>query len=165
MRREKIRPGTILTTSTGTELEFLQPNTNISDAVSLGRLILLCIAAGEGLPEFMLTSDASNANFASTMVAEAPAVKLFQAEQQLFTAEFDDLWRWVMSEAVRLGLLPSDFFRLVRSHWTAPDLVSRDRPKERLADVALVRQGILSPQEVARRDGVDPEVMRGEMGG
>ncbi|MBI3466144.1 MAG: phage portal protein [Planctomycetes bacterium] len=164
LRREKIRPGTILTTSAGTELQFLHPETNIGEAVPLGRLILLCIAAGQGLPEFMLTSDASNANYASTMVAEAPAVKMFQAEQQFFIAEFDDLWRWVMGEAVRLGLLPVDFFRLMRAHWTAPDLVSRNRPKERLADVRLVGAGILSRQEVARREGVDPEVMAGELG-
>ena len=76
-RRERFRPGTILTTSQGTELEYLQPNTNFGDAAPLGRMLLLCAAAGAGLPEFMLTSDASNANFSSTMVAEGPAVKMF----------------------------------------------------------------------------------------
>jgi len=162
IRKEKVRAGTILTTSQGTDLQFLQPDTNFADAVPLGRLLLLCLAAGQGLPEFMLTSDASNANFASTMVAEGPAVKLFQAEQQFFIAEFQRLWRWVMSEAMRAGLLPSDFHEQVEPHWHAPELVSRDRARERMADVRLCDAGILSRAEVARRDGTDPELMRAE---
>ncbi len=162
-RREAIRPGTILTTNQSTEIQFLQPNTNFGDAVPLGRMLLLNIAAGAGLPEFMLTSDASNANFASTMVAEGPAVKLFQSEQQFFAGEFNRLWRWVMSDAVDLGLLPADFFDRIAPQWTFPQLVNRDRSKERLADVRLVESQILSRAEVARRDGVDPKVMREEL--
>ncbi len=72
-------------------------------------MLLLGVAAGVGLPEFMLTSDASNANYASTMVAEGPAVKLFQSEQQFFAREFTRLWRWVMEVAIELGYLPETF--------------------------------------------------------
>ena len=165
IRAERIRPGTILTTNHGTDIEFLQPKTNFSDAVPLGRMLLLCTAAGAGLPEFMLTSDASNANFASTMVAEGPAVKLFQREQQFFGREFSRLWRWVMEEAVSLRLLPRNAIEQVEPFWTFPQLVNRDRPRERLADVRLVEAGVLSRAEVARRDGADPEAMRGEIAG
>lgn len=163
VRRETLRPGTILTTNHGTEIQYLQPNTNFGDAVPLGRVLLLCTAAGAGLPEFMLTSDASNSNYASTMVAEGPAVKLFQSEQQFFAGEFTRLWRWIMSEAVALRLLPADFFELIEPAWSFPQLVSRDRPRERLADVRLVESRVLSRAEVARRDGVDPATMRSEL--
>jgi capsid protein len=163
VRRERIRPGTILTTNHATEIQFLQPNTNFGDAVPLGRMLLLCAAAGAGLPEFMLTSDASNANFASTMVAEGPAVKLFQSEQQFFAAEFTRLWRWVMADAVAQGLLPAGSLTRVEPQWSFPQLVNRDRPRERLADVRLVESRVLSRAEVARRDGADPEMMRGEL--
>ncbi|QDT52051.1 Phage portal protein, lambda family [Caulifigura coniformis] len=163
MGREAIRPGTILTTNQSTEVQFLQPNTNFGDAVPLGRMLLLNVAAGAGLPEFMLTSDASNANFASTMVAEGPAVKLFQSEQQFFAGEFHRLWRWIMTDAVELGLLPADFFERVTPRWTFPQLVNRDRTRERLADVRLVESQVLSRAEVARRDGVDPKTMREEL--
>lgn len=161
-RRERFAPGSILTTNHGTEIQFLQPNTNFGDAVPLGRMLLLSAAAGAGLPEFMLTADASNANFASTMVAEAPAVKFFQGEQEFFAKEFTRLWRWVMLEAVQLGLLPDDFFLRIDVRWTFPQLVNRDRSQERMADVALVEAGVLSRSEVARRDGVDPGVMQAE---
>ena len=162
-RRERVQPGTILTTNHGTDIQFLQPNTNFGDAVPLGRMLLLSVAAGAGLPEFMLTSDASNANFASTMVAEGPAVKLFQGEQQFFAAEFTRLWRWIMQDGIDLGLLPEDFFDLVEIHWTFPQLINRDRPRERLADVQLIRSGVLSRAEVARRDGANPNRMQAEL--
>jgi len=163
VRREKFRAGTIVTTSQGTDLQFLQPNTNFADAIPLGRMLLLSMAAGEGIPEFMLTSDASNGNYASTMVSEGPAVKMFQSEQQFFIEEFTRLWKWVMRDAMRLGELPANFFEKVRCQWGVPQLVNRDRTKERLADSRLVDQGILSRAEVARRDGVDPEMMRMEV--
>jgi len=162
-RKERYRPGTIVTTSPGTELQFLQPKTNFGDAVPLGRLVLLSIAAGAGVPEYMLSSDASNGNFASTMVAEGPAVKLFESEQQFFSGEFARLWRWVMSEAMRHGKLPDDFFEQVGLQWSFPQLVNRDRAEERRADVQLAEAEILSRAEVARRDGVDPATMRAEI--
>lgn len=163
VRRETLRPGTVLTTNHGTEIQYLQPNTNFGDAVPLGRVLLLCTAAGAGLPEFMLTSDASNSNYASTMVAEGPAVKLFQSEQQFFAGEFTRLWRWVMADAIALRLLPADLFDRIEPAWSFPQLVSRDRPRERLADVRLVESRVLSRAEVARRDGVDPQTMREEL--
>ncbi|MEX0716514.1 MAG: phage portal protein [Planctomycetaceae bacterium] len=162
-RSERYGAGTILTTSPGTELKFLHPDTNFGDAVPLGRLLLLCVAAGTGLPEFMLTSDASNANFASTMVAEGPAVKLFHGEQRFFADEFTPIWRWVMQQGIARGLLPERFFDEVVSHWTFPQLVTRDRPRERLADARLAEAKILSRAEVARRDNTDPAVMRSEI--
>ena len=161
-RTDRFKPGSILTTNQATEIKFLQPDTNFGDAVPLGRLLLLSVAAGVGLPEFMLTSDASNANFASTMVAEGPAVKLFQSEQLFFAKEFTRLWRWVMEVAIQQGRLPGDFFDRVEASWTYPQLVTRDRPRERAADAQLVELGILSRSEVARRDGVEPDRMRAE---
>ena len=161
-RTERFKPGSILTTNQATEIKFLHPDTNFGDAVPLGRMLLLSIAAGVGLPEFMLTSDASNANYASTMVAEGPAVKLFQNEQQFFSQEFTRLWRWVMEVALQLGLLPGNFFEQVEAGWTFPQLVTRDRPRDREADARLVELGILSRSEVARRDGVEPDRMQSE---
>ena len=99
------------------------------------------------------------------MVAEGPAVKLFQSEQQFFAAEFTRLWRWIMSEAVSQGRLPGEFFDHVEPQFSFPQLINRDRPRERMADVRLVESEILSRAEVARRDGVDPEIMRTEIAG
>ena len=159
----RLQPGTVLTTGNSTEVQFVQPDTNYGDAVPLGRLLLLSTAAGCGLPEFMLTSDASNANYASTMIAEGPAVKMFQAQQHFFAEEFTRLWRWVMVNAVAAGRLPAEFFDSIAAEWCFPELVSRDRPRERHVDTRMVSAHILSRAEVARREGLDPDVMRREI--
>lgn len=161
--REKYRAGTILTTSEGTNLQYLNPTTNFRDGVPLGRLMLLCAAAGSGLPEYMLTSDASNANYSSTLVAEGPAVKLFHSEQQFFAAEWNRLWRWVLLQNIANGQLPENTFERIKPEWTFPNLAARDRPRERLADVRLANAGILSKAEVARRDNADPQQMQAEI--
>ncbi len=164
-RHERIRPGTILTTSAGTEIKYLQPDTNFGDAVPLGRMILLSIAAGAGIPEFMLTADAANGNYSSTMVAEGPAVKLFQSEQRFFTRAFTALWRKLMRDAVRLGVSSVGELHQVEPRWTYPELISRDRPRERQADVELIRAGVLSRAEVQRREQLEPRAMRAEIAG
>jgi capsid protein len=161
--RERFLPGSILTTSESTNLQFLSPPTQIRDSAALGRMMLLSAAAGAGLPEYMLTGDASNANYASTMIAEGPAVKLFQSEQRFLAVELSRLWRWVMREAIAQRLLPAEFLDAAEPEWTFPTLVARDRARERYADVRLVRAGVLSRSEVARRENVDPAVMRAEL--
>ncbi|MBB01912.1 MAG: hypothetical protein CMJ47_04630 [Planctomyces sp.] len=162
-RQERIRPGTILTTSTGTDIKYLQPDTNFGDAVPLGRMILLGIAAGAGIPEFMLTSDAANGNYASTMVAEGPAVKLFQSEQAFFARAFARLWRRLMAEAVAVNVVSEADIAAVELRWSFPQLVSRDRPREREADVRLIETGVLSRAEVQRREQLDPRAMQAEV--
>ncbi|MCA8987530.1 MAG: phage portal protein [Planctomycetaceae bacterium] len=163
MRSERIRPGSIVTTSTGTEMKFLQPDTNFGDAVPLGRMLLLCVAAGAGLPEFMLTGDASNGNYASTMIAEGPAVKLFRNEQRLISEGLGRLWKLVMDQGVETGVLDSRELRKVERCWVYPELVSRDRPREREVDVRLIEAGVLSRAEVQRREKLDPRQVEEEL--
>ena len=69
------KPGTILTGNKGVEHEFISPKLDAGDVIAFFREYKLSIAAGLGTPEFMITSDASNANFASTLVAESPFLR------------------------------------------------------------------------------------------
>ncbi len=68
-----------------------------------------------------------------------------------------------MSEAVRQRLLPEDFFERITLSWSLPQLINRDRPRERFADVQLVKQKVLSRAEIARRDNADPNLMHKEI--
>jgi hypothetical protein len=99
------------------------------------------------------------------MVAEGPAVKRFQTEQRFFADEFERLWRRIVEHAITTGDLPAETLARLTPKWTFPQLVPRDRPRERLADVRLVDTGVLSRAEVARREGVDPATMRMELTG
>ena len=160
-RRQRIEPGTILDVQ-GYDLELLAPNTHFDDAAVLGRMILLSVAAGTGLPEFMLSADASNANYASTLVAEGPAVRHFAAWQAFFAGQWRKLFRMLMGEAVRLGLLTAGEAGRVALQITPPPLAVRDRHREAQADALYYDRGALSARELARRDHADPDLMQRE---
>ena len=77
-----------------------------------GRHILLNIAAGSGLAEYMVTGDASNANYSSSMVAESPAVKEFEDIQDESKDAYIEIWDRVMENGMRYkkGLPKKCFF-------------------------------------------------------
>ena len=96
------------------------------------------------MPEFMLTSDASNANYSSTMVAEGPAVKMFdRLQHEMLGDDIELLWR-VLAHAVAAGRLPSEALRRVDIRGIPPTLAVRDRLKDAQADQILVRNGAMS---------------------
>lgn len=92
-------PGTIINANAGVDYEFKSPNINATDAAEDGRNIKLSMAAGTNLPEYVF-GDASNANFASTMIAESPFVKGIKFWQLLFEAHAAEMFRRVLQAAV-----------------------------------------------------------------
>jgi capsid protein len=108
------------------------------------------------MPEFMLTSDASNANYASTMVAEGPAVRMFERLQhEMLEDDVQVMWR-VVAGAVDSGRLPREALGAVEIQGLPPSLAVRDRLKEVQADRILVQSGAMSVQTMAARNGLDP---------
>jgi len=89
----------------GVDYEFKTPNVQAADAQHDGRAILLGISAGSGLPEFMVTSDASNGNYASTMVSEAPGTMEFEDWQEDFEDLFKDIYAAMIETAIAGQLL------------------------------------------------------------
>ncbi len=108
-KRKNIRPGTILNASQGVKYEMLSPNLNAADAKEDGRNIKLNMAAGTNLPEYMF-GDASNQNYASSLIAESPFVKAIQFWQIFYEVYFSEIYRQVIQNAVDAGVLkaPSD---------------------------------------------------------
>ncbi len=106
---------------------------------------LRAIAARLVMPEFMLTSDASNASYASTMVAEGPAVRMFQADcsTSWWTTTFKS-WSGLSPPRPRPAVCPERPPRPSRSNAVPPSLAVRDRLREAQADQILVRAGAMS---------------------
>ncbi len=98
----------VFTTNKGVDYEFLTPNLQAADVWHDGRHILLSIAAGAGLPEFMVTSDSSNANYASTLIAEAPGVKEFEDWQDTFAEHFKVMFAKVIQAGIEAGAIPEE---------------------------------------------------------
>jgi hypothetical protein len=150
-------PGTILDAFAGVEYEFPVTGIDASRYVAVLQAELRAIASRLVMPEFMLTSDASNANYSSTMVAEGPAVKMFQRLQHDMIEDDLELLDRVIAHAVAVGRLPHEAIASIDIQAVPPTLAVRDRLKETRADRILLRSKAMSVQTMAMRQGLDPD--------
>jgi len=140
VKRESFRGGTILTATGGVKYEMLSPNINASDVAEDGRNIKLNMAAGTNLPEYVF-GDASNANFASTMIAESPFVKAVKFFQTFFEYHFCQIYKKVIENAVAVKLIEPvdeiDFLKKLKgvSDLTEQDDEGIDRKAERMKEL------------------------------
>lgn len=158
IRKQIFEPGTIIDTNMNTEYQFLEPKINAEDVKADGRSIMLAVCAATGLPEYMVTGDASNANYSSTLVSESPAVREFQHWQSFFEDVFQEIWDCVQNQEIGLKV---DSDCVV----TFPDLISRDTEKEAKTNEILLANSVISLQEWRRREGVDNDKMEKEING
>ena len=149
-------PGTIIDSGSNTEYQFPVSAIDASKYILVLQAELRAIASRLVMPEFMLTSDASNANYASTMIAEGPAVRMFERLQHEVIAEDKQLFKMLIREAMYQGLLPPGVLHRVSIHAIAPMLAARDRLNEAKADAILYNLGVLSKETLAMRYGLDP---------
>ncbi len=152
---KRFGPGTILDSYGGLDYEFPASTIDASSYVTVLQAELRAIASRLVMPEFMLTSDASNANYSSTMIAEGPAVKMFsrlQAEQ--IEEDLAVMWR-VVGNAIDANRLPPEVLNLLEIQASAPSLGVRDARQEAEVFEIQARNGILSPQTWSLRSGLD----------
>jgi hypothetical protein len=148
-------PGTILDAPAGLEYDFPARGLDAASFVAVLQAELRAIAARLVMPEFMFTSDASNANYASTMVAEGPAMKMFERLQaSMIEQDRAVMWR-VVDNAVRAGRLPQDVRNLVDIQIIPPSLHVRDQLRGAQVDRIAFDAGILSPQTWSQHLGLD----------
>jgi hypothetical protein len=148
-------PGTILDTHADVEYDFPAAGLDAGAYVAILQAELRAIASRLVMPEFMLTSDASNANYSSTMIAEGPAMRMFarlQAEQ--VADDLDVMWR-VVRTAVASGRLPPEALTTIDIQATPPSLAVRDHLAEAQRFRIEYLNGILSPQSWSQRSGLD----------
>ena len=153
---QRFTPGTIIDTYGGTDYQFPIAAIDASRYILILQAELRAIAARLVIPEFMLTSDASNANYSSTMVAEGPAVRMFERLQYDTIADDIVVLRRVLENGISHRILPYDTFKRVQLHAIPPMLAVRDRLKEARADEILLRSGVLSAHTMSMRYGLDP---------
>ncbi|MDO4587372.1 MAG: phage portal protein [Planctomycetia bacterium] len=154
---EIFQPGTIIDAQAGIDYQFPIAAIDASRYIQILQAELRAIAARLVMPEFMLTSDASNANYSSTMIAEGPAVRMFERIQEDMIHDDIDLLQEVVKNAAITNRLPKDVLKCVKIQAVPPTLAVRDRYKETKADEILLKHGIISPQTMALRYGLNPE--------
>ena len=101
------RYGTVAVHNENIEWKWVEPKIDAADCAEDGRQMRLSIAGGVQMPEYMLTSDASNQNYASSMVAESPFIQAVEAERKFFEEEIKVIFQKVIERGIRGGALPS----------------------------------------------------------
>jgi len=153
--------GTILTSSGNVEYDFPAMNIGAADLVETLSANLRAIAARFGITETMMSTDASNNNYASALVAEAPAVKTFERMQRLLGQAIGErrtrpersiLWMQI-AHAVDIGLLPGDVMDRITIRAKGPGLISRDYDREANTAKTYLDMGVWSPQTVTVESG------------
>lgn len=153
-KKVNFRGGTVITAGPGVEYQMMAPNIQASDVKEDGRNIILAMAAGMNTPEYIF-GDASNANYASTMIAESPFVKMIQYFQVFFEDFWGQLFKAVIQNAVEARMLEApnddDFVAQLKKIRT----LAEDAPPEGLDDTSDEPKGTekddadLSPREAA----------------
>ena len=115
------------------------------------------------MPEFMLTSDASNANYSSTMVAEGPAVKYFERLQWDMIVDDRAVFDRVLDAAVAAGTLGQDLVDRVTIHAEPPGVQTRDALQEAQASEILNRMWAKSARTTTEEIGLDPDVEKARL--
>lgn len=113
------------------------------------------------IPEFMISGDASNANYASALVAESPFVKAREADQLVFSGEFRSLLWKVIRLAYdggffsRFNLRFAELQEAIYLKIDPPSVATRDRKADVDADKVLVDSGAMSVRTMAANAGLD----------
>jgi len=169
---KKYRAGTILDVDGNTEYEFPAIGANIGGIAEAKSSLLRTAAAGVCMAEYMITSDASNGNFASSQVAESPCISIFLATQHDFCEVFgngayvegaENGIQWDAIEyAVEQGQLDPAALDMVALKSVGPNIVVRDRTQETTRLSMLAEKGIISRDQWAKAEGEEKAAITDE---
>lgn len=129
-------------------------------AAAVARLI----GARWSMPEYLISGDASNANYSSTMVAESPFVKASLARQAKYGRIQTNILYRVLNIALKAGKLRSfqvedigDLRHVIDVVAKAPSMEVREKKPETERRKILKDEGILSDATWAEEEGYDYE--------
>lgn len=154
---KKFRPATIIDAKVGTEYEFPSIGLNPAAPVEVLGAELRATASSKSMPEYMVGSDASNANYSSTMVAESPAVRFFEGEQEDMIEADLDLINAAIQHAIDSGVLRPEVLTDLQIVVTAPKLVTRDPESVAKTDQIYMQARVKSPQTVQGELSLDTD--------
>ncbi len=149
-------PGTILDAHAGVEYDFPAAGLDAANYVVILQAELRAIASRLVMPEFMLTSDASNANYSSTMMAEGPRDPHVRPAASLARSRRP---RRHVARAPRRDQRgagsPPRRSTTLEIQAAPPTLAVRDPLQEAEAYRIEFQSGILSPQTWSQKRGLD----------
>lgn len=110
-----------------------------------------------GMPEFMVSGDASNNNYASILVSGGPFVRQIEYTQAKLKRVYKKLMEQVLKNGAKAGTFPVEMLEQVEIDVQAPSPVIQDKLVEAQTYDIEARNKVISPQEWAAKLGRDPE--------
>jgi hypothetical protein len=156
-RYRAVGPGTVIDAGPGVSYEAPVSSVNAGNNVSVLQAELRAAAARLNMPEYMFSGDASNADYASSLVAEAPAVKGFLALQGKFGRFFRRVVLNAIRHEVKFDRLPADVLTRYTIKPSYPSVVVRDQLQEAQKDQILHVARVMSTRTWRDRAGLDNE--------
>ena len=157
------KPGTVKFHNDKIVWEAIDAKINAQDSEADLRAIKLMSVAGSGQPEYMITGDASNANFASTQETTLAFLKCLEDYQDLFEHLLSSLFNKVFFYAQKYGEAPETFTDQNGEEIPMNSLVSVTFPETKPKDIeklgrylqTLQLMGIASDETLASMAGID----------
>lgn len=151
--------------------------------IEVAQYLLRIIGARWAMPEYLISADASNNNYASSLVAEAPFVKAREDDQGFYGRHFESLVWKALKLYHSFGVFGKATWEQVRRHVTLkvdlPEVASRDPLAMAQVNAILNEHGIKSKrtwaaelsldydeeqQEMASEPQTQPSALAGELG-
>jgi len=159
------RPGTVKFHNAKVTWEPKSLNINAQDSESDIRAVKLMTVAGSGQPEYMVSGDASNANFASTQETTFSFLKCLEDYQDLFEYFIGSLISKVCAYAQKYGAAPAQFLNADGEEIKGNNLVNITFPETKPKDIeklgrylqTLQLMQIASNETLAGMAGIDWE--------
>lgn len=151
-------PGTVVDAGAGFDYEAPVSSVRVGEKIEVVKAELRAAAASTNMPEYMFSADAASGAFASTLVAEGPAVKTLAADQW-------DRLRPLKTPVEQAILYEEERQRLRRGalkrhviECDLPGLAVRDMLQEDQRHEIQHRNRVLSRASWQKKAGLDPKV-------
>lgn len=115
------------------------------------------VASAFCMPEYMLTSDASNANYSSTLVAGTPFYRYVEKLQNLLKRPFKQVLMRVLDSLYADAQIPTELRAYLDIDVTCDSPVVVDPYQDAQRRDIELRNGVISPQMWAMEQGRDPQ--------
>lgn len=152
---ETFEPGMIHHLAPGRDVTIASPPQVTNDSFTVR--VLRKVAAGCGVTYEDMTGDYSQVNFSSARMGRIAHQGQIRTWQQfcLVPQLCAGVWAWAMEAATIAGKVKSN--EGLTADWTVPPLAMIEPDKEGLAYQRLIRVGAMTPSEMVREQGGDPD--------
>lgn len=161
--RQKFEPGTIIDTNGSEYHAGPMGQSNAPTFIDVIQSALRAAGSNWAMPEYMISADASNNNFASILIAGSPFVKAREADQRFYASRYHRM----MWKVVRIAF-EGGFFKPFSVSWeqlesminiivTPPDITIANELEATQIKTQEHQAGVLSRKTWIKESGRDPE--------